>query len=257
MHYFISESTARRYAQGRPYFHETTIDRIREKIALPNEEKLEQILDVACGTGLSTKALKKLGDEIVGIDNSEEMLRYAEIIPGIRFIQTTAESLPFVAASFDMITVSSAIHWFNIDRFLAEGSRVLKKEGWLILYENYFLFDMQGDSNFKSEFSQHYLGSYPSPPRNSSYNWNNENLARFELQFVAEDRFKNDIVFDQKSLILYFTTQSNITSAITEKGLTYPEIETALSAELRQYFPTEETKRTFSFGNTIKYFKRL
>ena len=36
------------------------------------------VLDVACGTGLHSIALKKLGVEVVGVDNSPEMLSQAE-----------------------------------------------------------------------------------------------------------------------------------------------------------------------------------
>jgi len=38
----------------------------------------KSVVDVACGTGLHSIALKKLGVEVVGVDNSPEMLKQAE-----------------------------------------------------------------------------------------------------------------------------------------------------------------------------------
>lgn len=90
-----------------------------------------------------------------------------------------------------------------------------------------------------------------------TYEWSNDNLLKFQLKFVEEETYRNDVVFDQAGLILYFTTQSNITSAITEKKLIYDEVETLLRGELRKYFLRKSTKRTLSYGNVIRYLKRI
>lgn len=45
----------------------------------------------------------------------------------------TAEELPFVDDSVDLLTAASAAHWFDPQRFLAEACRVLKPRGCIAL----------------------------------------------------------------------------------------------------------------------------
>jgi ubiquinone/menaquinone biosynthesis C-methylase UbiE len=134
--HFTTLSAAVRYAIGRPYFHENTIERIQAFLKL--DTKLNVALDVACGTGLSTKALLKIADHVYGTDSSQEMLHLAALSDKIHYTLATAENQPFNNATFDLITVSSGVHWFSIDAFLTEANRLLKPAGWLVLYENLF-----------------------------------------------------------------------------------------------------------------------
>src|SRR6185503_5916696 len=58
MNYFNTKAAAERYSTGRPDFHRTTIKHIKDFLRL--ETKLDRALDIACGTGLSTKALLEI-----------------------------------------------------------------------------------------------------------------------------------------------------------------------------------------------------
>lgn len=58
MNYFNSKTAAERYTKGRPHFHSNTIMHIKDFLHL--DKKLNNALDVACGTGLSTKALLEI-----------------------------------------------------------------------------------------------------------------------------------------------------------------------------------------------------
>src|SRR5437762_12769362 len=60
------------------------------------------LLDVACGPGYVSAAVKKLGAVPTGIDFSERMIAIARMMfPDIAFIQGNAQALPFPNASFD------------------------------------------------------------------------------------------------------------------------------------------------------------
>lgn len=72
MNYFAPKSAAERYARGRPAFHPIIIERIKDFLSL--REPLLRALDVDCGTGLSTIALKGIAREVVGADVAGEML---------------------------------------------------------------------------------------------------------------------------------------------------------------------------------------
>ncbi len=254
MNYFDPKSAAERYAKGRPDFHSNTIKHIAAFLKI--RKTFDNVLDVACGTGLSTKALLEIAANVYGTDISAEMLSHAALANKIHYSVAPAEKLPFENNLFDLVTVSSGVHWFDIERFLAEVHRVLKSRAWLVLYENHFIAEMDDNENFKTWFFGVYLKKFSSPPRNNKYDWTNSNLHPKNLAFIEEERFKNAIAFTKQQLILYFTTQSNIISAVEKKETTYEEVEHWLDKELSPFYRNEIT-RTINYGNWIKYIQRL
>ncbi|MEO7922688.1 MAG: class I SAM-dependent methyltransferase [Chitinophagaceae bacterium] len=254
MNYFSAKNTAERYAKGRPFFHRNTIKHIREFIKI--DSKLENALDVACGTGLSTNALLDIAENVFGTDTSDEMLQLALNPQVIKYSKAAAENLPFGNNYFDIITVSSGVHWFNIDQFLREATRVLRSRSWLVLYENHFISEMPGFEVFDNWFPGVYLKKYPSPKRNNNYEWTDENLKDKGFRFIKEETFKNPVDLTKEQLILYFTTQSNITAAVENKISGYEEIETWLDKELTVFFGSGQ-KRTINYGNWVKYLQKI
>ncbi len=106
-------------------------------------EPVPWALDVACGTGQSTLALKEVAYQVVGTDTSREMLDRAPREAGVQYVEASAEDLPFADGSFRLVTVALALHWFERSRFLTEASRVLNLGGWLIIYDNGFFGEMK------------------------------------------------------------------------------------------------------------------
>ena len=255
MNYFNPKNAAERYAKGRPAFHSNTINRIKNIIGI--EHKLGKALDVACGTGLSTQALQAIANKVNGIDVSEEMLKWASPSENIEYFIGFAEEMHFPSNEFDLITVSSGVHWFNIDAFLVEAYRVLKENSWLILYENYFISKMKDVPEFDQWFPEVYLTKFPSPKRNDGYSWVNENLNKKRFNLINEEQFESQVEFTKDKLALYFTTQSNITAVVESGQYNYEEIELWLDNELSQFFKNGTTIRTICYGNWIKYIQRI
>lgn len=255
MNHFSSDEAARRYALGRPDFHSNSIAHIRAVLQL--EKKLSRALDVACGTGLSTKALLEIAEEVHGTDISAAMLEQAPLKDRIHYSVSAAETLPFADGHFDLITVCSGVHWFHIDAFLKEAGRVLKNQGWLVLYENHFIAEMDGQPALGNWFRERYLRQYPSPPRNNEYPWQNDHLKPLGWELIKTEVFKNPVYFSKAELIRYFSTQSNIIAA-TEAGHTsYPEVEAWLNEELSPFFLNNEQKQLIHYGNWIKYLRKV
>ena len=254
MNYFNPKTTAERYSKGRPDFHSNTIKHIKDYLHL--DKKLNNALDIACGTGLSSKALFEIAINVYGTDTSQEMLNFASQPDKIHYSIASAEQQPFANNSFDLITVSSGVHWFDIDKFLIEASRLLKSKSWLVLYENHFISEMVGNDNFSNWFPNSYLKKFPSPPRNNTYAWTNENLNPKNFNFITEEKFKNSITLTKKQLALYFTTQSNIIAAVEKKQTTYEQVENFLDQELASFFDNDVTTQTINYGNWIKYIQR-
>lgn len=253
MNYFDPLQAAERYAKGRPHFHHIVIEKMRTSLRV--ETKIKRALDIACGTGLSTHPLLCIADEVYGTDTSAGMLEHALSKDRIHYSAAPAEKQNFQDAFFDLLTVSSGIHWFAVEDFLHEANRLLRTGGHLVIYDNFFISEMEGAPDFNTWFPEVYLARFPSPKRNSSTNWNQEELTSFEFKLIQEDEFKNDVQFTKAELILYFTTQSNITAAV-QNGSSYEEVEAWLDTELSRWFKNEYTVQTIYFGNWMKYLKK-
>ena len=254
MNYFAPYSSAQRYSMGRPNFHDNTINRIMEFLRLVN--KFNTALDIACGTGLSTQALLNIAAHVYGTDSSEAMLDFALQKDKINYQVATAEEQPFENNFFDLITVCSGVHWFNINKFLSESSRLLKSKSWLILYDNFFLGAMDGYPEFKTWYENVYLPTFPPPARNDNYNWTNETLNEVNFELVHEEIFTNGVSFNKNDLLLYFTSQSNIISAVENNINTYDEVEKWLKKELTPFFNNDDKTEIVHFSNWIKYIKK-
>ncbi|HTH48660.1 MAG TPA: class I SAM-dependent methyltransferase [Candidatus Limnocylindria bacterium] len=107
-------------------------------IALPARAR---VLDVATGAGHTGLLLASLGHEVTLSDLTAPMLQRAREAAAARglavhFCQHPAETMPYPAASFDLVTCRVAPHHFSApDRFVAEVGRVLVPGGHFLLID--------------------------------------------------------------------------------------------------------------------------
>ena len=174
----------------------------------------------------------------------------------IKYSIAPAEHQPFDDNTFDLITVGSGVHWFNIDHFLVEANRLLKSRAWLILYENHFIAEMEGHEDFKTWFYDVYLKKFPYPPRHKDYSRANENLDPKNFDFVKEEKFKNPVSMTRRKLALYFTTQSNVIAAVENNSITYEEADQWLERELVSFYKDDSLSYTIHYGNWIRYVRK-
>jgi demethylmenaquinone methyltransferase/2-methoxy-6-polyprenyl-1,4-benzoquinol methylase len=97
----------------------------------------DRVLDVAAGTGTSSKALQKAGATVVALDFSPGMVAEGrKRHPDIEFVEGDAEALPFPAGSFDAVTISFGLrNVHNPQVALGEMYRVLKPGGRIVICE--------------------------------------------------------------------------------------------------------------------------
>jgi ubiquinone/menaquinone biosynthesis C-methylase UbiE len=90
-----------------------------------------KVLDVGCGNGFIAHHLKALGHGVVGVD-----LAITPEAP-ICYSNFNGRDLPFDDASFDAVLFSFVLHHSqNITRLLAEGRRVLRAGGRIVVFED-------------------------------------------------------------------------------------------------------------------------
>ncbi|MCU5653190.1 class I SAM-dependent methyltransferase [Bacillus mycoides] len=101
----------------------------------------KQIIDIGCGGGIYTKKLALMGAKnVVGLDFSKEILQAAKencnAFPNISFIHGDAHNISFPNETFDLVISRAVIHHLHdIPTFIREASRILKKDGLLILQD--------------------------------------------------------------------------------------------------------------------------
>ncbi len=95
-----------------------------------------RVLDAGCGSGYGTAELANAAT-VVGIDISAGAVAHARRAfsrPGVAFLQSACESLPFAAASFDLVVAFEVIeHLEGWQQMLAEACRVLRPSGVLLV----------------------------------------------------------------------------------------------------------------------------
>ena len=107
----------------------------RKKIALVRKyvkpHKNDRLLDVGCGTGISTD----FNCNCVGVDTSEELLKIArEKFPEKEFIRAKAESLPFPDNYFDFVISLTAVQNFDdIEEAVKEIERVARDDAVIVI----------------------------------------------------------------------------------------------------------------------------
>jgi ubiquinone/menaquinone biosynthesis C-methylase UbiE len=92
-------------------------------------------LDAACGTGRYTGKLIRHGHEVVGVDQSPEMLAQAAAkVPQAQFRVGDVTQLPIPNASVDLVLCALALsHLPDVGEAIAEFRRVLRPAGRLIV----------------------------------------------------------------------------------------------------------------------------
>jgi ubiquinone/menaquinone biosynthesis C-methylase UbiE len=134
------EARASNYESGwRGRLHQQIADRTAE-LALTLVPAPQRIVDVGCGTGYLLRqfaARCPRAVELAGVDPAPAMIgaaRAAATDGRLRWLEGTAEELPFPGGSFDLVVSTTSFdHWADQPAGLAQCARVLAPGGWLVL----------------------------------------------------------------------------------------------------------------------------
>lgn len=91
------------------------------------------VVDLGCGTGISTRQIARVVGRVIGVDYDKMMLVKAVTHPliNVSYVQARAERLPFRSASLSGVASFGAFHWFCNTQVLEEIKRVLMPGGFL------------------------------------------------------------------------------------------------------------------------------
>jgi SAM-dependent methyltransferase len=166
-------------------------DSIEHAVVRLNPQPGERILDLATGTGWTSRSVARRGAEVVGVDIAADLLAAARELAEheklrIDYRQADAEALPFEAGHFDAVISTCGVMFAGKpEAAAAEIARVLRPGGrvglstWL------------PDSNVFKMFlvMKAYMAAPPQPAPPSPFEWGKQERvaellgAHFELRF--------------------------------------------------------------------------
>src|SRR5260221_1642843 len=117
------------YAKYRPTYPQELFDFILNHI-----KDKQAAWDCGTGNGQAAKELAKYFEKVFATDISQKQIDKAHPASNIFYSVQPAEQTNFPGNSFDLITVSQALHWFKPDKFYAEVKRLAKPGAWLAVW---------------------------------------------------------------------------------------------------------------------------
>jgi SAM-dependent methyltransferase len=126
------------YARCRPDYPVAALDAIVTRCGLGGATLL---VDVGCGTGISSRQFAARGIPVLGIEPNDEMRTRAEAVavPGgvsPRYRKGSAEATGLPDGCARAVLAAQAFHWFDADAALREFARILQPDGWVALLWN-------------------------------------------------------------------------------------------------------------------------
>jgi len=108
--------------------------------------------DCATGNGQAAVSCARYFSHVEATDISGEQLQHGIPHPKVTYSICPAENTPFANQSFDLVTVATAVHWFDQEQFHREVERVLKLRGVLAVWTyGYFEIEPEIDAVIRTE----------------------------------------------------------------------------------------------------------
>lgn len=101
-------------------------------------ERPELVVDLGCGTGLSTRYWSDYAEQVIGVDPTEDMLRQAEertTDPQIAYRVGFSHDTGLPDDCADVVTASQSLHWMDPQPTFKEIARILRPGGVFAAYD--------------------------------------------------------------------------------------------------------------------------
>lgn len=125
--------TVKYYDRYRPSYPQSLVNWI---LKTTNLKPGSTIVDIGCGTGISTRLFSNSSFKVIGIDPNPDMLRVARKQGGATYQVGEAANTGLPAHTADLITMAQALHWFDVKSTLKEFRKILKPNSWCCAFWN-------------------------------------------------------------------------------------------------------------------------
>ncbi|WP_293783586.1 class I SAM-dependent methyltransferase [uncultured Pedobacter sp.] len=189
------------YAIYRPTYPQELYDYLFDLV-----KNKERAWDCATGNGQVARVLARYFNAVYATDISENQLKNALQLPNITYKVEPAEQTSVRDASFDLITVAQAIHWFNFEAFYIEVKRTLKPDGlFAVIGYGLMVIDKKVDKAVHKLYED-ILGKYWDSERH--YIEEGYQTIPFPFEEIIAPHFRIKATWNFEQLIGYLNTWS-------------------------------------------------
>ena len=162
--------------------------------------------DCGTGSGQAAVGLASVFDRVIATDASEKQITNAQLHQRVEYRVATAEDNGLESATVDLVTVTQALHWFDLYAFYTETRRVLKPNGALAASAYLFAQIEPAIDVVLSRYYHDVVGPFWAPERKLV-----EHFAEIPFPFREIDppRFEMTAQWDLNALIGYLRTWSS------------------------------------------------
>jgi SAM-dependent methyltransferase len=124
------------YDQYRPNPPEALSDVLAQLTGKPVPDL---VVDLGCGTGLSSRFWAARARQVIGIDPARDMLAHARLHTheaNIAYVFGFGQQIALVGGCADLVTCSQSLHWMEPAPTLAEVARLLREGGVFAAYDH-------------------------------------------------------------------------------------------------------------------------
>ena len=245
---FDSKRIAEGYAK-RPWLHKSVMDNLLKDLSLPADYKFKNGLDVGCGAGLSTKALRLICDRVTGTDIADAMVEACQDIygadPAYTFYVAKAEetAIPAETQKYDIVTAAGCINWVDEKKFMENMKDVAEANALIVIYDFGITNKMAGSSDYTTWYNEEYLKRFPKPPRKEN-KWTQDDLITgFTMEKQTE--YEMEYVFSLDAFVDFMMIQSNVNSKVEGGEISEADARQWMKESLAPIFASKEQTLIF------------
>jgi ubiquinone/menaquinone biosynthesis C-methylase UbiE len=199
---------AQGYATARPSVHP-------QILRLAIDTKVERVLDIGCGAGISTAALAPYAEHAIGLEPAVPMLAWHRTVaPQADFVGGKAESLPFPDQSFDLLAAAGSLNYaHDLDSFFLEAKRVLQRRGQILVYDF-----SPGRAPFLESWYAEFHRRYP-PPASGALYLNPKILEGIHPAFSVSksQAITVELPLSADFFLNYMLTETNVAASVARR----------------------------------------
>ncbi len=243
---FDSKRIALGYAK-RPWLHKAVIEQLKADCKLDDNYRFKNGLDVGCGAGLSTKALKLICDKVTGTDIADAMIEVCKELYGEdaehSFYVAKAEETRVPDEKYDIVTAAGCINWVDEKKFMTNMADVLADNGLIVIYDFGITDKMAGNADYTKWYQEEYLRRFPKPPRKEN-KWTQDDLITgFTMEKQTD--YCMEYAFELEKFVDFMMIQSNVNAQIESGNITADEVKAWMLESLAPIFGNEEKQLVF------------
>jgi SAM-dependent methyltransferase len=231
------------YARYRPHYPRELFDFLLKQV--PGRRSA---WDCATGNGQSAKVLADYFEKVYASDISSKQIDHAEPASNIYYSVQPSDKTDFENDSFDLVTVSQALHWFANDEFYAEVKRVAKPLSVFAAW-SYSLLTISPDiDKLIGVYYTDVIGPYWDAER--KYVDEEYKTIRFPFREIHSPRFEMNDYWTIEDLAGYFKTWSAFQKFIAAGN---PDPIPGIIEQIRPHWRNETMKISFPLHMRIGY----